>query len=319
MFGNLRQNTRFSSLTTSDIMSIDLASLKELFDFLERRLIKNDTAAREKVYGLHVSLTSSISKKLTSELAEGQQAVLRMSRQLPTRYKGVSLQNAKSELLENINTAVKAICTYEALVLCVMSAFRQGLNGCQEHATLVSLALLSLYGVNKGPRVENTMLEIRGTTSNHEFVVFERAAGSVLDDVSSWGNCLVIDSYGHWFSGIQSLPPGTGIANLLHDKTHSGLNISVYHDNKMKLDLLHRYQADTDHPFHTIEKVSLKILTDHLTSFVENAMIKLGLPRLKVLSSPSLCTDSLFAPTKSPAADEPAITPRVETESNLTL
>lgn len=318
MYGNLRQNSEFGALTTSDIMSIDLASLKELFDFLQARLIKNDTKAREKVYGLHDSLTLSISRKLASEVAEAQQAVLGMSGNLPTRYKGVNLQNEKAELLENINLAIKAICTYEALVLCVMSAFRQGLNGCQEHATLVSLALLSLYGVNMGPHVENTMLEIHGTPYNHEFVVFERAAGSTLNDVSSWGNCLVIDSYGHWFAGINNLPAATAIANFLQDKIHSRLTISVFHDNKMKLHLLHRYQSDPEHPFHTIEKVSLKVLTDHVTSFVENAMAKLGLPRLKVLPSPTLCVDSLFAPTNS-LAGGPTIVRRDEAESNLTI
>lgn len=299
-------------------MSIDLASLKELFDFLKARLVNEDPAAREKVYGLHDSLTLAISKKLTSEVAEAQQAVLGMSKKLPTRYKGVSLEKEKVDLLDNINAVARTICTYEALVICVMNAFRQGLNGCQEHATLISLALMSLYGVNKGPRVENAMLKISGTNFNHEFVVFERAAESTLDEVSSWGNCLVLDSYGHWFAGINNLPADTGIANFLHDKVRSGLDISVFHDNKMKLDLLHRYQRDPNHPFHDIERVSLNVLTNHLTSFVETAMSKLGMPRLKVLSSPSSCIDSLFTKANIPAS-RPIGAPRRESETSLAL
>lgn len=294
-------------------MSIDLATLKELFNFLKSKLVKEDHEAREKIFSLHPGLLHSISKKLTSDLAEIHQSELeKRGKPLPSCYKGINLEKERLELLGNINDVVYKICSYEALVLCTLNSFKQGLIGCQEHATLISLALMNLYGVNQGPRVENMKLEIPHTALNHEFVVYARAEGSVLDEVSSWGDCLVFDSYGHWFADINHLPTGTGIANFALDKKRSGLSISVFHDNSMGFDLLTRYKDSPDHPFHNIERVSLELLRNNLTSFVETSMAKLNLPLLRSLSSPSSYIDTFFAtlPQKpqSPICDkEPAI------------
>ncbi|WP_019215664.1 hypothetical protein [Legionella tunisiensis] len=297
-------------------MSIDIETIKELFKFLEEKLVNENSEARRKIYLLHQPLALSISKKLSSAVAEAQQAILSTGKKLPSNYRSANLAKERDELLNNINEAIQKISTYEALVLCVMNCFKQGLKGCQEHATLVSLALMSLYGVNKGPKAENVMLEIPGTRLNHEFVVLARAEGSALDEVATWGNGLVLDSYGHWFAGVDNLPLGTGIANLLHDKTKSGLTVKVFHDNKMKLNLLNRYKDDPNHPYHTIEKTSLTILTNNITSFVENAMTTLALPTLRELPSPLPCTDSFFSVASAPTTPNQCI-PKERSENGL--
>lgn len=270
-------------------MKIYKSQIQKIVDLLRRQLVNDDPKAREKVYSLYPRLRESFLHALGEKVAAVQTGEATRLNLL----KGLSPEQ-KMILLGNINQAISLISNLEAILKCVMTCYRKGYNGCQEHATLMSAILILHFGVMSERRVECiSLFKKSNRLCNHQFVVIGRQEGSDLEDVSSWGkDCLVVDSWGGWVEGIDNLPFGTGIANYLALKAYSGLEIKCAFDNGFGLKALRRYQQMPQHYFHKIEALTLGFLQTHVTSVLETFAKTLELPKL---ANPTPVSATAFA------------------------
>ncbi|WP_131793496.1 hypothetical protein [Legionella brunensis] len=272
-------------------MILDFASVTRLFVFLNEHMVNSDHDAREKCYVASKGMTNIIARRVTEAVVTKQTDEAEVVRKFLAQHKSSKLKTQKQLLLDDINAAILKIANYEATVLCVLQSFKKGLNGCQEHATLVSLALMKLYGVNRGPLVENFKIQVPNTFNNHEFVVFDRSGE--VEDVSTWGKARVLDSWGKWQAGIDSLPFGTGLYDYAKNGKRSGLAISVMHDNRLGLHKLTRYKDMPNHFLHKIEKLTLQLLDREIEVFINDITESIKLPTLTFL--PSVSHSNMFS------------------------
>ncbi|GGI76520.1 hypothetical protein [Legionella impletisoli] len=244
---------------------------------LQQILTTIDHDQRKKIYSLCPALRLRYCENLGNKIAAAQTEEAFRLRQL----KGIQPEE-KSTLLENMNQANSLISHLEALLKCVTTSYRRGLNACQEHATLMSCILTLHFGINEGERVECVAIESASDPlCNHQFVVLGRKESSVLEDVSSWGEeCLVVDSWGGWVEGIHNLPSGTGLRNFKDFGGYSGLTIKVSYDNTFYLNRLQHYAQSPEHPLHRIELITYTILKEHIASILGEFAETLNLPKL---------------------------------------
>lgn len=280
-------------------MIIDLDSVKTLFLHIEQLLNKDDDTYREKVYALYYGLCDSLAGKINKLVQEVQDLSvdeINKARKKLSGRKAKHLDREKELVLDDLTKIIEKIARYEALITCVINIAKKGCNGCQEHASLVSLALIKLFGVNKGPKVECIMLE--GLEGTHGIVLVNRMGE--LDNVNSWGDgCLILDSWAKSISGIDTIPPDTALYSLKHLGRQSKISISVMYKLDMELNRLTRYKDKPDHLYHKIEKASLDALTSYFEFAVSNLLAKINLPELQLLPTPSSSPDSFFAATAS--------------------
>ncbi|WED42918.1 hypothetical protein [Legionella cardiaca] len=267
-------------------MSIDLATVRRLFEFLHKHMKKDDLAARAKCFANYKSLAAIIQKRIVDNLAKVQSAEVERIRAVIKKDKTGKLVEEMEQLTLNTSNAINRIASFQALVMCTLQSFKQQLNGCQEHATLIVLAFMKLYGINQGPLVECIKLDVIGTGDNHGLVVMGRDEQSTLSDVSRWGNnCLAIDSWGNWIATLDKLPEETALKNLLQFREFSGLAIEVPFDNRMGLNHLSNYKTNPSSLFHQFEQCALQNLSEELIKFVDTSFAAFNMPPLGLLPS----------------------------------
>lgn len=252
-------------------MRIDISTLKPLFDFLHEQMIKQDSLARKKCFSRYAEYYRSISNHLVEEIVIIQKNEALVIKKLLEQQTSLRLQEEKQNLLLHINKVLNNTAHYMALMQCVLDSFKNGFGHCQEHASLVSLALLKLNGVNCSPVIENICIQSKNSLENHEVVVLNRNDGSDIQDPRTWGeDCLVIDSSNYWVEKIHNIPEGTALHNILKLGVDiCNVNISVLHQNDMELNLLTQFKENPEHPFHRIEKMTFNCFMKEVTDFVE--------------------------------------------------
>lgn len=277
-------------------MILDFDSVRSLFQYLSNTLSRDDSDIRVKAYAPHNNYKIAIATKLISSI-KTEQAKLGIIKY--SRAYVATIEGDKAALLENINQVANYISDYESLLHIGIYLAKQGTNGCHEHAIILSLSLLKLFGAESGHCFEMVYLTERGTGRNHCFIVMNRASNSILEDVSSWGEkCMVLDSYGSWYSPISALPSDTAIRNLKDYKVHAGVDIYKTFRLDMELNSLTKFSNQPNHPLYSVETTTRQYLLGYINRMISSMAAKL--PQMPTLRSlPSANSFEVFQENKS--------------------
>lgn len=257
-------------------MKQHIPGIRQIIQHLKSHLTHEDNAGRLKKVAFYHGIMTHLKQQLSVSLAKAQVDEAK-------KIKGESTQllSERTALLHYMNESIDQIACFEACLYQTLSAYNEHANACEVHSRIMSLLLINHFGINIDTRIECINLyDATNRMLNHQFVILGRKDESTLDDVASWGDdCLVIDSWGEWIAGIQSLPQNTAICCIREvGLTASRLDMRVSLDSRFGLNNLQRYKHNPDHLLHQIELISYNLLFSYVQNVVSSFMGKVKIP-----------------------------------------
>jgi hypothetical protein len=253
-----------------------LPQLQNLMAFLRTKLVIEDRRQRATLMGMAESLEESYRATLISLVSKAQADEGNIINNiLLTKAPTDDLHLQKKDLLRITNASILSLLEFQTDLNYSISSFNKGLNGCGEHATLMFLALMKHFSYSSDVLIESIAVSIpEDVTSNHNFLVINRRG--TLENVASWGNCLVIDSWAGIIDIPSKIPKGRAVADLLSNP--GCLRIEILFNNQFGLTDLQKYPKG--HLLCKLESILLNVLGQYLEDMVNTATTKIDLPWL---------------------------------------